>query len=75
MNWYLYMTRKRSSFVFGIGRTMDIFSVIKAPYENLPAGRLSGFPDDGEALYGDWIMVGQDMKVALELAASNDQLR
>jgi len=73
MNWYLYMARKRPSFIIGIARLLDIFSVIREPYEKPLAGQFTGLPDDGEALWGDWYMVGQDMTAALKKASANDQ--
>jgi hypothetical protein len=72
MNWYLYMTKKRPSFIIGIARIFDFFSVIREPYEKPSAGQLTGLPDDEEALRGDWHMVGQDMAAALKRVTANE---
>ena len=52
MNWYLYMARKRPSFIIGIARLIDVFSVIKAPYNKHSANQLTGLPnDEGSTLW------------------------
>lgn len=73
MNWYLYMAKKRPSFIIGIASLFDFIFGIERPYDKPIVSQLTGMPDDKIAILGDWIITGQDMRTALKGASADDR--
>lgn len=73
MNWYLYMAKKRPSFIIGIASLFDFIFGIERPYNKPISSQLTGMPNDDIAILGDWVITGQDMRTALRGASVNDR--
>ena len=75
MNWYLYMVMKRPSFIMGINSLFDFILGIERPYDKPIKNQLTGLPDDNTAIRGDWLIIGHDMRTALEGASADDRTK